>query len=32
LDRMLPLEDAIEFHAFAPLETSMRVTNGVALG
>jgi hypothetical protein len=27
-----PLEDAIEFHAFAPLEASMRVTNGIPLG
>jgi hypothetical protein len=26
------LEDAIEFHAFAPLEASMRVTNGNPLG
>ena len=26
------LEDAIEFHAFAPLEASMRVTNGIPLG
>jgi hypothetical protein len=26
------LEDAIEFHAFAPLEASRRVTNGIPLG
>jgi hypothetical protein len=23
------LEDAVEFHAFAPLEASMRVNNGI---
>jgi hypothetical protein len=28
----LSLEDAIEFHAFAWLEASMRVTNGIPLG
>jgi hypothetical protein len=26
------LEDAIELHAFAPLEASMRVTNAIHLG
>jgi hypothetical protein len=26
------LEDAIELHAFAPLEVSRRVTNGILLG
>jgi hypothetical protein len=30
-DRFTP-EDAIEFHAFAPLEASRRVTNGIPLG
>jgi hypothetical protein len=28
----LTLEDAIEFHAFAPLEANMRVANGIRLG
>jgi hypothetical protein len=26
------LEDAIEFHAFAPLQASLRVTNAIPLG
>jgi hypothetical protein len=30
--RTFTLEDAIEFHAFAPLEASKRVTNGISLG
>ena len=31
-DRNLRLGDDIEFHAFAPLEASRRVTNGIPLG
>jgi hypothetical protein len=32
LRQKFALEDAIEFHAFAPLEASRRVTDGIPLG
>jgi hypothetical protein len=32
LDGYLHSRNAVEFHAFAPLEANMRVTNGIPLG